>query len=80
MNVKFNAVVNILSLLFFIISAFSGFVLMFLFPPGGGGLTFLGFVRHKWINIHTQSSVIFILLVVVHLMLHWNYFKNLPIF
>jgi hypothetical protein len=93
-NKRFNAVLNIIILLFFVISAISGIIIWLILPGGYGfGLyefksfqdasetlsdNFLGFPRHTWINIHIYSSTIFVILVVLHDILHWRWFRSLP--
>lgn len=55
----------------------TGLLLAFRLPPGsrgGRGLSALGLTRHDWGDIHTWLSCAFILLIVVHLILHWRWF------
>jgi hypothetical protein len=93
-NKRFNAVVNIIILLFFVISVISGIIIWLILPGGYGfgwdqskffqdaGQTlskkFMELSRHNWINIHIYSNVIFVILVVLHDILHWKWFKSLP--
>ena len=82
---KINAVVDVIALLVFVFSTFSGVVIWQVLPSGSGyrggrsptSLDFLGFARHDWMDIHNISSLMFVVLVVIHLVLHWNWFKNL---
>jgi len=82
---KINAVVDVIALLVFVFSTFSGVVLWQVLPSGGGyrggrsptSLDFWGLARHDWMDIHNISSLMFVVLVVIHLILHWNWFKNL---
>jgi hypothetical protein len=82
---KQNAVVDICALIAFIPSTLSGLVLFILLPAGGyqGGRnplyaeSVLGVTRYGWIDIHNYSSLIFVVFLVLHLFLHWKYFKNL---
>ncbi|KQC03162.1 MAG: hypothetical protein APR53_01570 [Methanoculleus sp. SDB] len=83
---KQNAVVDICALVAFIPSTVSGLVLFLLLPAGGyqGGRNLLyaesvlGVTRSGWIDIHDYSSLIFVVFLILHLLLHWRYFKNLP--
>jgi hypothetical protein len=64
--------------------AVTGFVLWLGFPTGGGGggrgwgggvgnLTFWELSRHTWIDIHDWVAVALVVLVVVHVILHWKW-------
>ena len=93
-KVRLNALINILTLLFFITSAVSGIILWVFLPSGdslsqdklllsqglGGELerVFFGLSRSTWSDLHIYSGLIFIILVVTHDMLHWRWYKNLP--
>lgn len=46
-------------------------------PPGshgGGGLSAMGWGRHDWGALHTWLAYAFLVLVAVHLVLHWRWF------
>jgi len=87
-KIKLNAFVDVFSLFAFLVSSFSGVVLWQVLPRGegfrGGRELFLadqfslGLARHEWENIHHISGLIFIVLILCHLILHWNWMKNLP--
>lgn len=62
-KIKFGIFVNILSAISFLVSVVSAIGTQF--------------SRRGWTQIHTISSWIFVFLVVVHIILHWNWFKNL---
>ena len=60
----------------------SGFVLWLGFPSGGGGggrggglgeLTFWELSKHTWIDIHDWVAVALVVLVLVHIILHWKW-------
>ena len=66
--------------------AVTGFVLWLGFPTGGGGggrgwsggggagnLTFWELSKHTWIDIHDWVAVALVVLVVVHVILHWKW-------
>ena len=64
--------------------AVSGFVLWLALPGGGGGggrgpggglgdLTFWGLSRHTWIDLHDWVAVALVVLVVIHVALHWKW-------
>jgi hypothetical protein len=65
-----------------IVEAVSGFVLWLAFPAGGGGrgfgrgtgnLTFWDISRHTWIDIHDWVAVALVVIVLVHVILHWKW-------
>ena len=91
MDKRFNAIVNITILLFFLIAAFSGIIIWLVLPEstidfqtysskdvGKTSAIFLELSRHNWVDIHIVSSLIFVILVVLHDVLHWKWFKSLP--
>jgi hypothetical protein len=55
----------------------SGFVLWFALPSGGGrqslDLTYWGLSRHTWTDIHDYVAVALIIIVAIHLLLHWKW-------
>ncbi len=67
MQIKLNAWVNVFVGIAFAISAFSGFAL----------LLNLG-TRSALKNLHNYSSIALVVLIVIHLALHWNYLKCMP--
>ena len=67
--------------------AISGFVLWLGFPAGGGGsghrwgggggglgsLTFWELSKHTWIDIHDWVAVALVIIVTIHVILHWKW-------
>lgn len=78
-RVTINALVDIGCLGTFIPSLFTGFVLYFYLPSGGGRggswVTWMGITRHDWVLYHDIASFAFAILLVVHLLLHWRFFR-----
>ena len=62
----------------FVIAAISGFVLWFIYPAGEqsgrADIRFL-FNRFGWLKIHNFFSVLLIILLVIHLVLNWQWIK-----
>ena len=68
-----------------LVEAVSGFVLWLGFPTGGGGagrgwgggglgnLTFWEISKHTWIDIHDWVAVALVVLVLIHVILHWKW-------
>jgi len=93
-RVKFNALINVFTLIFFILSGISGIIIWVVIPSldsvmlGGtnyleGGRvmpdrSFLYFPRDSWMGLHIYSSAVFIILVVSHDVLHLSWFRKLP--
>jgi len=62
----------------FLIVAVSGFVLWLILPRGSGklGNSFI-FLREQWLQIHNLSSVVLVILILVHLFLNWIWIKSM---
>jgi preprotein translocase subunit SecG len=73
--------VDIGCLVTFITSLISGLVLYLVLPSGGGrgggSGSYLGIAREQWLNMHNYTSLIFAALIIIHLLLHWMYFRNI---
>jgi len=76
-KVQINRVVNLLLWLSTCLMTATGFMLAFRLPPGsrgGGGLTAWGWSRHEWGDLHLRNGYVFLILVILHLILHWRWF------
>jgi hypothetical protein len=76
-----NYLLFILMILLGLIQAISGFLLWRVIPGGGyqGGRgtfvsdnSFLG-DRNAWISIHDWTAVALVVIVMIHIILHWNW-------
>ena len=68
--------VNVVSFLLFILLAVTGLINWLVLPRGGGrGEGFLAGARHFLMDAHTWLALLFILVVALHLLLHWSYIK-----
>jgi hypothetical protein len=80
-KITVNAIVDIGCLVTFIPSLISGLVLYLVLPSGGGkgggSESYLGIARDQWLNMHNYTSLIFAALIIIHLVLHWMYFRNI---
>lgn len=70
-----------------LVEAVSGFVLWLALPTGGGGggfgrhgggggvgeLTFWGITRHTWLDIHDWVAIGLIVVVSIHIIMHWKW-------
>ena len=70
-------IVNLLSFILFSILTFTGLINWLLLPRGyRGGGGFLISLRHFLREVHEWTALLFIVIVLVHLVLHWSYIKS----
>lgn len=77
---KLNYIINCLSFIAFLTIAVSGLIIYFFLPDGirrGGYQEFFGITKHVWINIHNIFGLIFLFLVSIHFILHWNWIVSM---
>lgn len=68
--------VNILLFIDFMVLAVSGFVMKVFLPAyQHSGEKIWIFPRVMWLEIHDVSAIIFVILILVHLILSWNWIK-----
>jgi len=75
----------------FVLAAFeilSGFVLWLIMPRGVGdllqtqsgvGRTFWGLQRNVWVDLHAWVAVFMLAIIVVHIIIHWQWIVNMTI-
>ena len=85
-----NFIVDLVSFIDLLGLAFTGFIMKYILPPGTGGLgrqlhggrakqpikDLWSMTRHEWGGIHFYLAVLFVILMVVHIILHWGWIKN----
>ncbi len=85
-----NFIVDLISFVNLLGLAFTGFIIKFILLPGTGGLgrqlheglggehikTFWSMGRHEWGDIHFYLAIVFVVLIVVHIVLHFSWIKN----
>ncbi len=80
-RITVNALIDIGCLINFIPSLVSGLVLYLVLPEGGGRgsgwATYLGIARNQWVTMHNNTSLIFAALLIIHLLLHWKFFRHI---
>ncbi len=54
----------------------TGALLKFSLPPGSGWASVWGLTRHEWGDIHFYISILFLVLMSVHLFFHLKFIKN----
>jgi len=73
---ELNYIVDFSMAVLFTITAIAGLILFFFLPGGirqGGYQEFLGISKQAWTLVHNFSGVILLILVLMHLALHWNW-------
>ena len=73
---KLNPVIDFLIFIFFTITAVAGFFLHIFMSHRartGGVPEFLGLHKGVWLHIHVAAGILLTILVIVHLILHWNW-------
>jgi len=70
-------VVNIISFILFLILCSTGFINWIVLPRGYEARgNFLVSLRHFFIAIHEWAGLLFMVVVVIHIVLHWPYIKS----
>ena len=73
-----NYIVDVLLFFAFLVTAITGIVIFFVLPSqvrGGGFYEFMGMTKLIWKDIHNYAGLVMTGLVLVHLVLHWNWIK-----
>lgn len=73
---KLNFVVDFLAFISFLVAAKTGFIILFFLPSGvrqGGYQEFFGITKSTYSAIHNWAGVILIILVIIHIILHWQW-------
>ncbi len=76
-----NSIIDIGCLVTFIPSLITGLVLYLVLPSGGGRgnswSMYLGISRSQWLIVHDYTSLLFAALLIIHLLLHWKFFRQI---
>lgn len=84
-----NFIIDFVAFLDLLALAFTGFIMRFILPPGSAGhgqgfrggrpateaKYLLSMDRHQWGDIHFYLAVIFAVLMLIHIILHWTWIK-----
>jgi hypothetical protein len=77
-RITLNAIIDVGCLITFIPSLVTGLVLYLIIPEGSGkGASYLGIIRTQWISMHNYTSLAFAILLIIHLLLHVKFFRNI---
>lgn len=85
-----NFIIDSISFMNILCLAFTGLIMKYVLPPGTGGLgrrlhegagrehikELWSMSRHEWGDIHFCLAILFIVLMIVHIILHWSWIKN----
>jgi len=71
-----NYIADILILIVLLSQVFTG-IILHRFPAELTGTTVLGLTRYTWGTLHWGASLLFIIVIVLHLVLHWGWIKSL---
>ncbi|HHT9126434.1 MAG TPA: DUF4405 domain-containing protein [Candidatus Brocadiia bacterium] len=80
MKRNFNNTINLIMLFLSLFTVSTGFIIWFVIPRGHGNpacTPFAGMCRHTWASIHAYIALILIVIMVVHLVLHYRWLKKL---
>ena len=72
-----NLLINVGAFILFLLLASTGLLMWLILPSGHGYLTVWGMNRHAWGDIHFWIAISFLLLISVHLILHWSWIKTM---
>ena len=73
---KINFFIDLFMAVSFFIVAIAGLVIFFFLPSGvirGGYQEFLSLTKQTWVAVHNWFGIILIILMTIHLILHWNW-------
>ena len=69
-----NIIIDIIAAFLFLGMIATGYLLRFPLPPGSNkALSLWGYTRHQWGDVHFLISLGLLIVLVVHLVLHWNW-------
>ena len=83
-----NFILDLVSVLNLLGLIFTGYIMRYVLPPGTGGLgralhggqgrginikELWSMTRHEWGSIHFYLAVIFVVLMIIHIILHWKW-------
>ena len=69
-----NIIIDLVAAFLFLGMIATGYILRFPLPPGSNKtLSLWGFSRHQWGDVHFWISMGLLAVLVVHLVLHWNW-------
>ncbi len=75
---RINAIVDLAALIVFVPSVISGIVLLVALPVGSPLRSmYIGVTRFQWLRMHDVTSIALAILIVLHIALHWNFYRKI---
>ena len=71
-----NLITDIVSFLSLILLTMTGIVMYFVLPHGSKDKEWLGLTRHEWGDVHFWVAILFVVIIGVHLVLHWKWIRH----
>lgn len=77
-----NVVIDAIGYLAFWVLVSTGIMMKYILLPGsrrgaGSPTSLMGLDRHDWGNVHFWASVIFVVTVLIHIVLHWSWITGM---
>ena len=70
-------IINVVSFILFSLLGLTGLINWLVLPKGSGARGgFLVSLRHFLVEVHEWAGLLFIVIVVVHIVLHWGYIRT----
>ena len=74
---KLITLIDISAFISFIFVVSTGVLMRYVLPPRSGqSIEILGMSRHEWGDIHFYITFIFLVILSIHLLLHWRFFLH----
>lgn len=73
---KLNLIIDLFAFIAFLVVAKTGLIIFFFLPSGvrqGRYQEFFGITKATYSNIHDWAGIIMIVLVIIHVVLHWRW-------
>jgi hypothetical protein len=74
-RVTVNFIINLASFLVLVILSASGLIIALPHEHGPGEKSILGLGRGQWGDVHLWLGIAFVVLMLLHLVLHWDWVK-----
>ena len=70
--------VDILAFISFVFVVSTGVLMRYVLPHGSGkSIEIIGMSRHEWGALHFYITVIFLIILAMHLLLHWRFIRKI---
>jgi len=71
---RLNFIIDVVAFVGFIVLTTTGVLMRYILPPGSGRYsTIWSLDRHEWGGLHFWISLVFFLILALHLVLHWRW-------